>query len=110
MTGCFCERCAETGRRARADLARLAAEQRRTADELLAAARRAHDAGVTWTQIGLDLGMVRETAYRQVAAGSPVVVLRPTHNGGGGRTGNHAHAPGPPASGTVPHEEGPAAE
>ena len=54
----------------------LGAAQRKNADDLRAAIRKAKDAGVSWSEIGRALGVVRETVFRQYQAGSPIVVVK----------------------------------
>jgi hypothetical protein len=58
-------------------LATLAQIQRDTADDLAAAVKQARADGQSWSQIGRELGMVRETVFRQAKAGSPIVVVKP---------------------------------
>jgi hypothetical protein len=58
-------------------LVALAALQRTVADDLRDAAAHAHAVGLSWREIAETLGMVRETVFRQVQAGSPVSVVRP---------------------------------
>lgn len=57
----------------------LGAEQRRNAEELRVAIRKAKDAGVSWSEIGRALGVVRETVFRQFQAGSPIVIVKARH-------------------------------
>jgi len=58
----------------------LGAAQRKNADDLRAAIRKAKDAGVSWSAIGRALGVVRETVFRQYQAGSPIVVVKARQN------------------------------
>jgi len=58
----------------------LAAAQRKTADDLREAVRKAKDAGVSWAAVGEALGVGRETAFRQYKCGSPIVVVRGHQN------------------------------
>jgi DNA-binding transcriptional regulator LsrR (DeoR family) len=67
---------------ARDQLAGLASLQREIACDLRDAARYAHEKGLSWREIGETLGMVRETVFRQVQAGSPVSVVRPVQSPG----------------------------
>jgi len=58
----------------------LGAAQRKNADDLRAAIRKAKDAGVSWSHIGRALGVMRETVFRQYQAGSPIVVVKARQN------------------------------
>ncbi len=64
---------------ATASLTELADVQRATARLLLAQVDQARAQGLTWSQIGAALDMVRETVFRQHQARSPIVVVRPRH-------------------------------
>ena len=57
----------------------LGAAQRRNAEELRVAIKKAKDAGVSWSEIGRTLGMCRETVFRQFKAGSQIVVVKARH-------------------------------
>lgn len=61
-------------------LAALAEQQRDNAARILGAVRAASDAGLSWREVGEALGIEHTTVFRQVQAGSPVVVVRPTHD------------------------------
>lgn len=58
----------------------LGAAQRRNAEDLRVAIKKAKAAGVSWSEIGRALGVVRESVYRQYECGSPIVVVRPFQN------------------------------
>ena len=58
----------------------LGAAQRKTAQDLRDAIRTAKGAGVSWSDIGRALGVVRETVFRQYQAGSPIVVVKARQN------------------------------
>ena len=60
----------------------LAANQRANAQELRDAVIAAHEAGASWSELGRAAGMLRETLFRQVKAGSPVVVVKASHKTG----------------------------
>jgi hypothetical protein len=58
---------------------RTAEQQRLTAECLRDLAAAAHDAGITWQALGEAAGIPFPTLWRQVRAGSPVVVARAYH-------------------------------
>jgi hypothetical protein len=66
-----------------AEVARLAGAQRENAEELRDAVLTAHAAGASWSELGRAAAVVRETLFRQVKAGSPVVVVKATHKQAG---------------------------
>ena len=63
-------------------VAALAQAQRQGAVDLRDAVTAAHAAGASWSELGRAAGMVRETLFRQVKAGSPVVVVKASHKMG----------------------------
>jgi hypothetical protein len=57
----------------------LGVAQRKNADDLRTAIRKAREAGVSWSAIGKTLGVRYDIVYRQYRAGSPIVVTRAHH-------------------------------
>jgi len=61
-------------------LAGLAQQQRGYAEAILRNALAAVSAGLSWPEVGEALGVPHEDVRRQVEAGSPVAVVRATHD------------------------------